>query len=110
MSNTNLHVREFKYRHKKVNRFRVVKLADTSYRIDYKYRFLGIFPCWDKKLKYNWHLSFNSIVEEWTPLIFNNVREASFYLRKATRKKICFVGLTDTKGKEIINPKAILNL
>jgi hypothetical protein len=78
-----------KYPHSKPERFRIVKLSDSEFRVDYLLKFLGINVGWDKKLKtYEVYGGVDDGYETfYMYLIFTTIDDAFEYIDLSTKPK-----------------------
>ena len=77
-------LKDFKYAGKNKSRFRIVKLSDKKFRVDYKFKLFCFIPIWDTKLCSEHHSIW------YTELIFDTQYKAYEHIRKASRKLIRF--------------------
>jgi hypothetical protein len=84
-----MHIRNFKYKGAQRKNLKIVQISPMKYRVEYHEKFLW-FTIRDIKLKVETvHYIDASEIEE-SELIFDNIEDAEWYVRKATRKLICF--------------------
>ncbi|MFW6226247.1 MAG: hypothetical protein ACOC1K_01635 [Nanoarchaeota archaeon] len=81
----------YKYKNAPKKFFRIVKLSDKKYRVDFKRSFLFL-SWWDKKIKkYSYFQGFeDGYGIGYEPLIFENENDARLYIEKGSRKLIKF--------------------
>lgn len=81
------HLRNFVYKGKKITRFRIVKLSNNKFRVEYKYKILWFIPVWERYLKYTPNMrGYYETVE----MILPTHEEARRCVYKASRKIIKF--------------------
>jgi hypothetical protein len=64
---------EARYIHKKINRFRIAKLSEREYRLEYQYRYLGFIPVWKTNLLV---IHMDDDNSEYVPKIFSKLENA----------------------------------
>lgn len=85
------HLYNYKYKNvKNSNRFRIVKISEKQFRIDYL-----LFPLlkyWDKNLRPHWIAGCAEDGDElvYRNLIFKNIEDAKAYIYKGCRNLITF--------------------